>query len=37
MKAKKKRAWLEMRKKWFESQPQSYQNANTKPGSVKVR
>lgn len=37
MKYKKKVAWLNQRIKWFESQPQSYQRANTKPGSVKVR
>ncbi len=37
MKYKKKLAYLEMRKLWFDKLPQKEQAANTRPGSVKVR
>lgn len=37
MKAKKKRAWLEMRIRWYKAQPESYKRACKCPGSVKVR
>ena len=36
MKYKKKLARLEGLKRWWENQPQAYQKANTKPGSVKA-
>ena len=36
MKAKKKKIKLENLQRWWENQSQSYQKANTKPGSVKA-
>lgn len=36
-KYKKKLRNLELAKKWWDSQPQSFKNATTRPGSVKQR
>ena len=36
MKYKKKLARLEGLKRWWDNQPQSYQKATTRPGSVKA-
>ena len=37
MKHKKKIEKLLGRQRWFDAQPQSYQNSNTRPGSVKLK
>ena len=37
MKAKKLRKNLELAQKWWDAQPQSFQHATTRPGSVKQR
>jgi hypothetical protein len=37
MKPKKLRERLERAQKWWDSQPQSFKNATTRPGSVKQR
>lgn len=37
MKHSKKVAKLEARQRWYDAQPQSYKNANKKPGSIKLR
>ena len=36
MKAKKKKIKLENLQRWWDNQPQSYQKATTRPGSVKA-
>lgn len=37
MKYKKKLAYLKTRQAWWDKQSKSYQAANKKPGSIKVR
>lgn len=37
MKAKKKRLNLELAQRWWDSQPQSFKSATTRPGSIKQR
>lgn len=37
MKYKKKQAYLKARQDWYDKQDKSYQAANKRPGSVKVR
>lgn len=37
MKAKKRRAYLQNKIKWWDSQSKVYQTSTTRPGSVKTR
>lgn len=37
MKYKKKLKKLEDRQRWFDNQSQSFKNANTRPGSTKLK
>lgn len=37
MKYKKRVEWLKRKQQWWDAQPKSYQNATTRPGSIKTR
>lgn len=37
MKYKKRLQWLENKKRWYDAQPQSFKNANKRPGSIKTK